>query len=64
VNLYRVGLHVWDKGNVGLPWLSQPALAVMDLPPGFAHDVLIGMDVLLTCKLTVDGPAGQFTLDF
>jgi hypothetical protein len=36
----------------------------MDLAPGFPFDVLIGMDVLRTCKLTVDGPAGQFTFDF
>jgi hypothetical protein len=27
-------------------------------------DVLIGLDMLLTCKLLVDGPARQFTLEF
>jgi hypothetical protein len=27
-------------------------------------DVLVGMDVILTCKMMVDGPVGQFTLDF
>jgi hypothetical protein len=37
----------------------------MELPallPG--ADVLIGLDVLLTCKLILDGPARQFTLEF
>jgi hypothetical protein len=36
----------------------------MELAPGFAFDVLIGMDVLMSCKMLVDGPAGSFTLDF
>jgi hypothetical protein len=36
----------------------------MDLPHGFPFDVLIGMDVLLSCKLVVDGPAGQFAIEF
>jgi hypothetical protein len=27
-------------------------------------DVLVGLDVLRTCKLFVDGPGGTFTLDF
>jgi hypothetical protein len=27
-------------------------------------DVLIGLDVLLTCKLILDGPGRTFTLDF
>jgi len=27
-------------------------------------DVLIGMDVLLECKLMLDGPARQFSIEF
>jgi hypothetical protein len=27
-------------------------------------DVLVGLDVLLQLKFLLDGPAGQFTLDF
>jgi hypothetical protein len=64
VNLYRVSLHVFDAGNPGMAWLTQPSLLVMDLPAGFPFDVLIGMDVLRTCKLTVDGLNGHFTFDF
>ena len=47
-----------------LPEEGGPDLLVMELPTGLAFDVLIGMDVLRTCKMSVDGPAGQFTLDF
>gem|GEM_PF-6561733 len=28
------------------------------------NDVLIGMDVLRTCKLILDGPGSQFSMDF
>ncbi len=27
-------------------------------------DLLLGMDVLLTIKTLIDGPTGQFTLEF
>jgi hypothetical protein len=64
VSLFRVSLHVWDQRHPRLPWLSQPSLLVMNLAPGFPADVLIGLDVLLTCVLRVDGPGGTFTLDF
>jgi hypothetical protein len=64
VNLYWVCFHVCDRRNLLLPWLSQPSLLVMELPPGFPLDALIGLDILLTCRLVVDGPAGVFTLDF
>jgi hypothetical protein len=64
VDLYEVSLHILDVQNVGLPWLSQPYLVVMELPSGIPFEALIGMDVIRTCKLLVDGPAGRFTLDF
>ena len=64
VNVYRVSFHILNLQNLNLPWLFQPALLVMELPPGFPLDVLIGMDILLTCKMLVDGPARQFTLEF
>jgi hypothetical protein len=63
-NTYFVSLHILDARNLAGPWLSQPQLCVMGLPLGPMFGVLIGMDVLRTCKLTVDGPAGIFTLDF
>lgn len=64
VNLYRVSLHIFDARNVNLPWLSQPSLVVMELAPGFPFAVLVGLDVLLTCKMIVDGPARLFSLEF
>jgi hypothetical protein len=39
-------------------------LLVMEMPSALPVDVLIGMDVIRTCKLLVDGPVGLFTLDF
>ncbi len=64
VQLYRVSLHVRDAKAPHLPMYTVPSLLVMDLPPGPSCDVLIGMDVLLGCKLIVDGPGQQFTLQF
>jgi hypothetical protein len=63
VNLYRVSLHILDMQNVGLPWVSEASLLVMELAPGIPFDVLLGMDVLLTCKMFLDGPARQFTVE-
>lgn len=64
VQLFCVSLHIRDARDPHLPMLTLPSLIVMELPPGPDCDVLIGMDVLLGCKLLVDGPAAQFTLDF
>jgi hypothetical protein len=64
VNLYRVSLHILDIQQLALPWLSQASLEVMELAAGFPFDVLIGLDILLTCKLHLDGPARQFALEF
>jgi predicted aspartyl protease len=63
VNLHYVGLHLYDSRVTSLPWIFHPTLLVMELPAGVPFDALIGMDVLHGCKLWVDGPAGQFTLD-
>jgi hypothetical protein len=64
VQLYRVSLHLRDAGAPTLPMFTLPSLLVMELPPGPTCDVLIGMDVLLDCKLLVDGPGRQFSLEF
>jgi hypothetical protein len=64
VNLYVVNLHVVDARNVLLPWFVQPSLTVMELDPQIPFAALIGMDIIRTCKLLVDGSASQFTLDF
>lgn len=64
VDLYRVSLTVFDPAQQHLPWFVQPDLVVMELPPGTPVDVLIGMDVLLDCRMLLDGPGRQFMLDF
>ncbi len=64
VQLYQVSLHVRDAAAPNLPMLILPSLLVMELPPGPTCDVLIGMDVLVQCKLLLDGPAGHFTFEF
>jgi hypothetical protein len=63
VDLYQVALHVRDASNPNLTWLFHPTLVVMELTTGISFDALIGLDIIRTCKLFVDGPAGQFTLD-
>jgi hypothetical protein len=65
VNLFEVSLSIPPAGNVAGPMLTYSDLAVMEMPspiPGV--DVLIGLDILLRCKLLLDGPAGLFTLEF
>jgi hypothetical protein len=64
VRLFSVTLFLYDAVHPQLPWLSVPDILVMELPPGFPVEVLIGMDVLRTCRLELDGPAGRFALDF
>jgi hypothetical protein len=64
VQLYRVSLHLRDAGALHLPMFTLTSLLVMELPPGPSCDVLIGMDVLMGCKLIVDGPGQRFTLEF
>jgi hypothetical protein len=62
---YRVSLSIPPAQNLPGPMLTYGDMTVLELPtslPGV--DVLIGLDVLLTCKLIVDGPGGHFTLDF
>jgi hypothetical protein len=65
VNLFEVSLSIPPAGNVAGPMLTRRDLTVMEMPspiPGV--EVLIGMDVLLDCKLLLDGPARQLTLEF
>src|SRR5262249_19019032 len=65
VNLFQVSLSIPPPANVPGPMLTRRDLVVMEMPspiPGV--DVLIGLDVLLDCKLLLDGPARRFTLEF
>jgi hypothetical protein len=64
VQLYKISLHILNFADLGGPWFSHPSILVMGLPAGLPIEVLIGMDVLRTCKMVVDGPGLQFTLEF
>jgi hypothetical protein len=45
--------------------LTRRDLVVMEMPiPVPGVEVLIGLDILLDCKLLLDGPARQLTLEF
>ncbi|MGL4555550.1 MAG: hypothetical protein ACRC33_30645 [Gemmataceae bacterium] len=63
VGIYEVSLALTDRSQPALPTLSVPYLQVIDhaIPD---TDVLVGMDILLECTLTLDGPARVLTLDF
>jgi len=63
VNLYSVSLSVFDASRGAMLTLRE--LMASELTTAIPNiDVLIGMDVLLGCKLLLDGPARQFTLEF
>jgi hypothetical protein len=65
VRLFRVSLSIPPAGNLPGPMLMRSDLLVMELidpPPDV--EVLIGLDILLDCRLLLDGPARQFTLEF
>lgn len=65
VGRYRVFLEIADPAHPGGPWLTLSDVYVMDLPTNLPDtDVLIGLDVLLTCKLVLDGPARHFSREF
>lgn len=65
VRLFEVGLSIPPSGNLPGPMLTRPDLLVMELidPPADV-EVLIGLDILLDCRLFLDGPGQYFTLDF
>lgn len=65
VNVYKVSLGITDAGRQQGVWLTLPDLIVTELATELPQvDVLIGLDVLLQCRLLLDGPARQFTLEF
>ena len=64
-DVYRVSFSIPPYQNLPGPVLTRADVKVMELAtllPGV--DMLIGMDLLLTVETTVDGPGGQFTIEF
>jgi hypothetical protein len=62
--LFRVSLSILDTNQPHIHWLRKPDLLVMELPTHLPVDVLIGMDILIDCRMLLDGPGGSFTLDY
>jgi hypothetical protein len=65
VRLFRVSLSIPPAGNLPGAMLTREDLIVMELADPIPDvEVLIGLDILLDCRLLLDGPGRQFTLDF
>ena len=60
---YEVSLTIADKSAPGRTPYSPPDVSVIHLEAA-GVDVLIGLDLLVACRLVVDGPARLFTLEF
>jgi hypothetical protein len=64
VRLFEVSLSIHDPAQSATAWLTEPNLQVMELTNLLPdEDVLIALDVLLTCKMDLDGPGLSFTLE-
>ena len=65
VDLFEVSVNVLDLRHPSGPKLILPTLRIMEPPNPMTNlDVLIGLDVLLTARLLLDGPRREFTLEF
>jgi hypothetical protein len=65
VNLYEISLGITDPNQLGGQWITHPNLLVTELASVLADaDLLIGLDVILDCKLLLDGPGRMFSLEF
>ena len=60
---YEVSFTIADKSAPGRPTYSPPDVSVIHIE-AVGVDVLIGLDLLVACRLVVDGPARLFTLEF
>lgn len=64
VSLFEVSITILEAAQSGPPGFVSPRLLVMEMTSPLAFDVLIGMDVLLGCRLLIDGPGRQFMIDY
>jgi hypothetical protein len=65
VRLFRVSLSIPPTGNLPDAMLTREDLIIMELADPIPDvEVLVGLDILLDCRLLLDGPGRQFTLDF
>jgi hypothetical protein len=65
VFIHHVSIGILDPNQPGSPEMTLPTVLVSELPTVLPDaDVLIGLNVLLECKLTLDGPQQVFSLEF
>ncbi len=65
VNVCSVSLGITDPQQAVRTWLTVPMVHLTELSVILPDtDVLIGLDVLLNCKVILEGPARRFTLEF
>jgi hypothetical protein len=65
VNVFEAWVNIMDASNPGGPMLMHPLLLVMELQHPLPNaNALIGLDILLGCKLFLDGPGLQFSLEW
>jgi hypothetical protein len=65
VDRYEISLSIFGPTEIAGPALVRPSWNVTSFSqvlPGI--EALIGMDLIRQIVLTIDGPAGTFTLDF
>ena len=60
---YEVSLTIADKSASTGPTFAPPDVSVIHLE-AVGVDALIGLDLLVSCRLVLDGPARLFTLEF
>ena len=64
-SLFEASVNVLDVSTPWGPKLVIPDLLVMEITaPLASFEVLIGLDILLTAQLQLNGPAREFTLAF
>jgi hypothetical protein len=64
VDVFKVSVGIRNLATPAVPELVEPDLAVIALPTSLPRiGVLIGLDFLLGCRFTLDGPAGWFALE-
>jgi len=64
VDVYKVSVGIHNLATPTAIEIVAPDLLVMALPTALPQiDVLIGLDFLLGCRFTLDGPAGWFSIE-
>jgi hypothetical protein len=66
VQMFVVSIGMTNFSDPAAPELVESDLTVMELVTVLPNkiEVLIGLDVLRSCRFVLDGPGGWFSLDF